>query len=186
MRNILSIAALFAAFLGMSLFGNTDKAEARVTCSHSACSAAGRAAVAPAVRGPKAPTTNPMACIRAVTYGPTEIVWVEGNEQNYVNGRVIASQRRASGYTRTFELNGGWVVVESCISRSKLANVSDVTICNGAKVGEGYHWSLARHEVRALANGGHASSYVPLLKSRDIMSLSSTVVDASYQRHYGR
>lgn len=182
MRNIV-LAAVAALFFSMLIFGQV--AEAKVTCNLSACEAAGRAATAPAVKGPKAATKSPMACIRVVSYGPTEIVWVAGNESNYVNAPVIASQRRASGYTRNFELNGGWVVVESRIPRAKLANVQDVTICNGAKRGQGYHWSLARYEVRALAAGGHASSYVPLLKSSDIMSLPAHQVSASYRRHYG-
>lgn len=172
------------AILVFAIFG-FDTAEAKVTCDQTACAAAGRAATAPAVKGPKAATRSPMACIRVVSYGPTEIVWVAGDESNYVSAPVIASQRRASGHTRTFELNGGWVVVESCIPRSKLAGIKDVTICNGATRGQGYHWSLARYEVRALAAGGHASSYVPLLKGRDIMSLPAQQVSASYRRRYG-
>lgn len=182
--------SIYSALLGFALVVtgytsfSTTTAEARVVCNGNACTAAGRAANAPAVRGAKAPTTSKMACIRAVSYGPTEIVWVNGNERNYVNAPVITSQRRASGYTRTFELNGGWVVVESCVKASLLAGVKDLTICNGTKRGEGYHWSLTRGELSALKKGGHASSYVPLLKTKDIMSLSAQTVRASYRRHY--
>ncbi len=178
------IGILVAAFVVFLLMPKASAQDCRP--GSNACDAAHWAANAPAVGGAKAPTTVPMACVRVVTYGRTEVVWIEAGHQDYWKHPAFHTQRASSGYVEDFPLHGGLTVTESCISMAKLANISILTLCNGFEVGSGYHWSLTAAELRQLKARGHLTSYVPFLEVRDREAFPVSAVKSAYIRRYGR
>lgn len=153
-------------------------------CSGSACDAAHWAATAPAVGGPKARTTMEMACVRVVTYGRTEVLWIEAGHQDYWLHDPFHTQRASAGYVEPFPLADRLVVTESCISMSKLARIDILTLCNGFEIDSGFHWSLTSAELRQLKARGHLTSYVPFLTVEDRERFSVQAVRAAYNRRY--
>lgn len=179
MKTILTF--VFLAALGLFGLGSSE-----AQACDSACKAAQAAAARAPYHGPLAPTTVPMACVRVVSYGHTEVVWVNGNKDNFREGeRAFAWQGRNSGYTETFSLNSGWTVTESCIQRSKLNKVSDLVLCNDVPGEDGYHWALTAKELASLKRNGHFTSYVPFLEVLDRESLSPATVTKVYMIRYG-
>lgn len=186
MRNlILTFFATIGFGIVLAIFPTGASAE-NCRVGSNACDAAHWAATAPAVGGAKAPTTAPMACVRVVTYGRTEVLWIEAGHEDYWLHEPFHTQRASAGYVDDFPLHGSWTVTESCISMAKLASIDILTLCNGFEVGTGYHWSLTASELRQLKARGHLTSYVPFLEVRDREMYSKAVVTATYIRHYGR
>lgn len=182
---LLAILIILAAGAALVLIpGKAAAADCRP--GSNACDAAHWAANAPAVGGAKAATTIPMACVRVLTYGRTEVLWIEAGHQDYWKHPAFHTQRASSGYVEDFPLNRGWTVTESCISMAKLANISILTLCNGFEVGSGYHWSLTAAELRQLKARGHLTSYVPFLEIRDREAYPVSTVKSAYTRRYGR
>lgn len=181
MRNF--IIAACAAFIGAFISGG---AIAGGNCKGDACDAAHWATRAPAVNGPKAPTRQRMACVRVVSYGRTEVIWINGTQHNYVNAPVIARQRASGGHYYHFPLRNGWIVTESCIPQHMLDGIRHLTICNGDEPGEGYHWQISGTSLQRLkGRSGHPGTYLPLVSTRDRNSLTPAAVASAYRRHYG-
>lgn len=149
-----------------------------------ACQAARVAAAQAPYKGPLAPSQEPMACVRMVTYGHSEIIWVLGNAQNYVQAPVLYRQGRGAGYSEPFALAPSLQVVESCIPRRLLTNVSELTICNGAVPGKGYHWQMHANSLASLKQTGHVGTYLPLVSGEHRDALPPARVRATYQARY--
>ena len=157
---------------------------ARACTLATACEEAQRAARSAPYRGPLKPATEPMACIRVVTYNHSEVIWVNGTQHNFVNAPVIYRQGRGAGYSETFALDGRLTVVESCIPRRLLQGVSNLTVCNGDVPGSGFHWELHANSLNGLTQTGHVGTYLPLLKEADRRNLSPNDVREVYRARY--
>ena len=194
MRNFVSTVVTMIIFIiGLSFFGSISPAMAQThRCIEASCAAANWAATAPAVTGPKAPTTQPMACTRVLTYGRTEMVLVAGPR---ATGPVLYTQRASSGhYTRINHSGeaGSIYIAEFCFPSHLIAGLRAITICNGMVAGEGYHHTLSLGDesapyMRRLQTTGHVGDFLSLLGERKTYSnpIAGVFTASLYRSMYG-
>jgi hypothetical protein len=192
------LAALVFNLLGIG-FAAAQGSTTPVDCrgmSATACEAAQRAVAQGRYRGPQAPTQEVMACVRVVMVRPadnlhlTEVVWTRGTAETFRNdGMVIARQRPGAANIRLYPGRTDLIVVESCIPQAWLVGVSTLTLCNGTRPNEGYHWQVHQDTLRHLQGAQrHPGTFLPLLPTvvRDTISPAQARDDyARYMRGEG-
>lgn len=158
-----------------------------------ACEAAKWAADATPFSGPLAQTTQPMACVRVLTYNRTEMILVSGPD---AQGPVLTSQRAAAGrFIQISDLPGkaGDVYVgEFCFPKSLIAGLRSITICNGDTPSKGFHHTLSLADdsasyLRRLQSTGHAGDFLSLLGEKVTYSnaIAGVYTSKLYRQMYG-
>lgn len=131
---------ILAFFFGV---GGLMTAEAKNCAgSKSACEAARIAASQGPYNGPKAPTDEPMVCLYALAYGPTELVLADGPSPT---GLAIFRWRPSAVTWRPWRRDMSLVVGEICIPARLLHGRSAVTLCNGTA--SGAHSTWGAHDI---------------------------------------
>lgn len=150
-----------------------------------ACEAARQANDAPAYNGAIAPTIEPMSCIRLVTYGRAEILWIEADLETFTSILPFWKQNQNAGYAEPFVLDVHLTMIESCIPTRLLDGIYQLVICTGDTPGEGYSWQVSAESLQGLKGPrGQTFTYLPLLTGQDMERFDPADVAAAYQRRY--
>ena len=135
--------------LGVGLLSGAVAGQNNCLGSKSACDAANKAASQGPYRGQKAPTTEPMVCLYALSDRPTELVLVNGPSPV---GTAILRWRPSAVVWRAWSRDPRLAVGEICIPERLLSGRSAVTLCNGTRVGEGNHSTWRSGHISYLLN----------------------------------
>lgn len=185
MKALKLVAALFAMTMAApAVAENTPTIACPSGGYGAACTAAYMASQEVRTHVAQAESSVPMACVRYVSYEDTELLWMPADRHTYVNADPLARQIPGNVVDR-FSLNPEWVVIESCVPQAWIADLSVLTHCNGANMGDGYHWQVSGQTLERLqGNMGHPGTYLPLLSEADRERFTPAQVEAAYRARY--
>lgn len=192
MKYLIAAVALMLG-IAMSSLGTVSSAYADEYCnpkSAGACVEAGKAANRPASTNRSGELAD--TCIRALTYGRTEMILVAGPD---VDGPVLETLPKASGHFVQIDHSGEagevWIG-EFCFDGDLIAGLRAITICNGETPQTGYHHTLSLADesapyFRRLLQTGQAGDFLSLLGKRKTYSqpIASVFTSQLYRKMYG-
>lgn len=185
-------ALVVLTLLGVGTAHAQDPTARPVDCrglTSAACEQAQRAVAQGRYRGPQAPTTQVMTCVRVYIPKPadgvhlTEVVWTRGTRDTFrQEGMVIARQRPGAANIRFLPGRTDLVAVETCIPQAWLEGVTTITLCNGSVPNEGYGWQVSQATVDHLKGAQrHPGTFIPLVPAE--LRLSPEVARETYARY---
>jgi len=129
-----------------------------------ACAAARAAASRGVYHGEVAETTEPMACVDAVSARPTEVVILAGDIRTGKTEVIATFRPKIAGEKWRRFRDTNWGVRTHCFPRSAVTDV--MSICNGTKGRDGKASVLRPRETATLRKKGRIGKPVSLLGKR--------------------